>query len=316
MTTNNGEQLVSESVLINVFEMLVKRLDEMQDSICKMNTYIVNEARNKTNDVIEGSIFNYPFEVHNHNFCRTMFAYVYIKLNNKRKDVSLYDIFWSFWENDRISIDKMSGHQQNLRNKIGNFMKETLGIEKYNEIKQGLEHYVSDTDSEEDNEKYLCCSYYGIDTLYDYLPEYILNEFMIRNEHVQNFKSFNHTGYCMSIRYASEYNNLLYVDQLIDDIIVKLKKYGYQPGDFEYIKVVGLDTHMHNLLSFYDMNVPCSEVEKQRQQVEEYVDKLCNCTRERLIDTILEYVTTKNLDIPIFNNIEDFEFIMELLRSI
>lgn len=312
MKTNNREQTVSESVLINVFDMLVKRLDEMQDSISKMNTYIINEARNKTNDVIEGSIFNYPFEVHNHNFFKTMFAYVYIKLNNEKTDVSLYDIFWSLWEKDP---HMMSDNQQNIRNNIVKFMQETLGIEKYNEIKKGLDCYVSESDSEEDTEKFLCCSHYGIDTLYDYLPEYVLNEYIIKNETVKNFKSFNHTGYCISIRYASEYNNLLYVDQLIDDILVKLKKYGYKPNDIEYIKVVGLDTHMNNLLSFYDMNVPCSEVEKQRQKVENYINKLCNCSRERLIDTILECVTSKNLDLPIFNCIEDFEFIMDILRS-
>lgn len=314
MMTNNSEDSVKESVLINVFEMFVKRLDEMQDSINKMNNYLINEARYKTNDIIAGSIFNYPFEIHNFNFDKKMYAYVYIKLNNNPSDVSLYDIWWSIFDNERISIDDWNDKRVSLKKNLDAFMLNHFGKERFDEMKKKLKLYIDDTDVKDEYQNYVTCKHYDIDTLYDYLPEYVINEFVTKQEKTNgNFKSFNHLNYCISINFANE-NKSMFIDELVDDLLVKLGRLGYKPNDFQYIKIVGTDYFMHNLLSFYDMNVPCTNKEKQQSQTKDYIEQLCHCTREKMRAQLVEYAMSKNADLPFFEDMEDFTFIMETLR--
>ena len=113
--------LLSENVLINVFEMLIDRLDNMNVNINKMNNYLINEARFKTNNIISGGIFNYPFEIQNYKFDKKNYAFVTIKLNDNLNHKTLYDIVWSILTNETLT----DYSESKLQNTIINFIKKS-----------------------------------------------------------------------------------------------------------------------------------------------------------------------------------------------
>lgn len=306
------ESCVKESVLINVFEMFIKRLDELQDSVNRMNNYLINEARFKTNDVISGSVFNYPFEIHNYKFDKKMYAYVYIKLLNKEGAVSLYDLWWNIWDPNHVPIIFLTDKDKVQQKELNDFMLFHFGTDKYNKIKEGIQIYLNDKKSEGDEDKFISCLYYDIDTLYEYLPEYVLNAYITINEKIQNFKSFNHLNYCIGINYVND--QAIYIDELIESVLTSLKKFGYKSNDIQCIKVFGLDNNLQKLLSFYDMSMSCNDIKKRRFLVQEYVNNLCYCTRDKIRDSILDFLVSKNTELPFFDDIDEVAYILDILK--
>ncbi len=299
------ETTVKESVLINVFEMFVKRLDDLQDSINRMNNYLINEARFKTNDIISGSIFNYPFEIYNCKFDKKRYAYVYIKLLNKENSMTLYDIIWNIWDtNNQLNLTPSQECQQK---KLQEFMQKHFGEDKYKEIIEGIKLYLTESESDD---KYITCNYHNIDTIYEYLPEYIINLYMTQNENIQEFKSFNHLNYCIGINYVNE--NEIYVDELLKSILDILKKYNYSADNIEYVKVYGIDYNLHKLITFYDSNISTNK--NKRILIAEYVDGLCYCIRDRIRETILDFLISKNTDLPFFEDLDEIAYLLDILR--
>ncbi len=298
-----NESLVKESVLINVFEMFIKRLDELQDSINRMNNYLINEARYKTNDIISGSVFNYPFEIYNYKFDRKKYAYVYIKLTNDM--ISLYDIIWNIWDNNLNDNVNYTNYVKLVQNNLEKFMHIHFGEERYKELVVNISKYLNE---KEQDEKYISCEYNNIDSCYEYLPEYILNQYITTN--ISNFKSFNHQNYCISINYVSE--NDLYVDELVGNVLLNLKQYGYKANNIEYIKVYGLDVNLHNLISCYDMNI-CDK-NKRRDIIRDYLNGLCYCAKDKIRDTILDFLVSNNTDLPFFQDLDEVAYILDLLK--
>lgn len=291
---------VSENVLINVFDMLIERLDVMSDNINKMNTYLINEARYKTNNIISGGIFNYPFEIQNYKFDKKNYAFVTIKLNDNLEHKTLYDIVWSILLNEKLD----EYNEDKLQNTIIDFIKNSLGIDFYNNILQGVKIYM-----DEEKEEYLSCKKYDLDTIYEYLPEFIINEFVTKNEKNQHFKSFNHVSYAINISFIHQ-NKTLYIDELLDIILSNLKQYGYNISDINTIKIVGLDYFMHNLITFYDINELNHELVKPK--VSEYIKQLCPCICEKIRNNIMEHGRECKI-LPIFKNIEIISFLMDIL---
>lgn len=299
---------VSESVLIDVFDMLVKRIDQIQDTITKMNTYLVNEARFKTNNIISGSIFDYPFEIENYKFDKKRYAYVSLHFEPSKEIVTLYDLLWSIWDENYIKVD-LSYKQRKTRENLRQFLSERFDETTFESIEKGMKAYLSD----ERNEHYMSCSTYDIDTLYDHLPEYIINEFITKNEKIPFFKSFNHIDNVLSINFAHPHKTM-FVDELIHQVLKVLHEYGYKDSDIRTIKIVGVDFFLHSLLSYYDMNGDCSNKSEQRRQVAEYIGQLCHCTRDRIRNTLLEH-GNENHNLPFFSSVEDVAFLLDILET-
>lgn len=294
--------VLNENVMINVFDMLIKRIDSLQDSVNKTNSYLLNEARYKTNNIICGSIFNYPFEIHNYKYDKKMYAYIQIKLHHNKNNMSLYDNWWDIWNSEDLS------KSNSMTQKLKIFMVDHFGNKMFNDIEQGIKDYFRLED-----DTFITCKYYGIDSLYDYLPEYILNIFMTNHEKIPGFKSFNHIEDTININFRTPHR-ALYIDELIDYTLARLECYGYKRCDIACMKIVGLDYAMHHLISFYDMNVECVNKEKQENAVKEYIEKLCSCTRDKLRSTVIEHGAERPM-LPIFSNIDNAVFILNVLDS-
>jgi hypothetical protein len=301
MGVNKDITLLNKNVMINVFEMLINRIDNMNDNINKINTYLVNEARFKTNNIIDGCIFNHPFEIQNYNFDKKNYAFITIKLNDKLNHRTLYDIIWSILLNEEITDYR----EAKIQNSMIDFIKNSFGIDLYNKIVDGIKLYI-----DEENEDYLTCKKYDIDTTYEYLPEFIINEFVIKNDQNQYFKSFNHVSYGINISFINQ-NKSIYIDELIDLILLSLKQYGYNALDINNIKIVGLDYFMYNLISFYDINELNHDLIKPK--VIDYIKQLCQCVKDKLRKTIMDHSRECKI-LPIFKNIEIIEFLMDILE--
>jgi hypothetical protein len=300
--------VVSESVLIDVFDMLIKRIDQIQDTITKMNTYLVNEARFKTNNIISGSIFDYPFEIENYKFDKKRYAYISIQFQPDRDVVTLYDLLWSVWDESYIKSE-LTYQQMKIRENLRQFLRELFDESMLEKIETGIKSYLSD----ERNEHYMSCNTYEIETLYDHLPEYIINEFITKKEKISFFKSFNHIDNVLSINFVHPHKTM-FVDELIHQVLKVLHEYGYRDSDIQNVKIVGLDFFLHTLLSYYDMNGECSSKSEQRRQVTEYVSQLCHCTRDRIRNTLLEHGNENHI-LPFFSSIEDVAFLLDVLES-
>jgi hypothetical protein len=296
------ESVLSETVLINVFDMLIDRLDTMNDNISKMSIYLINEARFKTNNTISGGIFNYPFEIHNYKFDKKNYAFVTIKLNNNLNHKTLYDIVWCILTNEKLD----DYNELKVQNSIINFIKSFFGINLYNKMIEGVKLYI-----DEEKEEYLTCKNYKLDTIYEYLPEFIINEFITKNEKIQYFKSFNHVSYAINISFIDQ-TKTLYIDELIDSILLNLKAYGYSASDINSIKIVGIDYFINNLISFYDMNEINYDVVKPK--VIDYIKQLCPYSREKIRTILIKYDRDCQL-LPIFKNIENIKFLIDTLEQ-
>ena len=126
--------VVSDSILIDVFEMLINRIDTMNDTVSKMSDYLVSDARFKTNNIISGKIFNYPFEIQNYKFDKKRFAFVSIKLKDKLSHKTLYDIIWAVLSDEEIIDYRDSKIMEKMKENI----KKEFGLDKYNEFLKGI----------------------------------------------------------------------------------------------------------------------------------------------------------------------------------
>jgi hypothetical protein len=299
--------VVSESTLIDVFDMLIKRLDTVQDTIAKMNAYLMNEARYKTNNIISGSIFDYPFEIHNYKFDKKRHAYIHITLNGNGDRTTLYDILWSIWD-PSYTTGQLTRKQEKIKNNLREFMIALFGENTFESIVTNAQRFLQN----DKEEQYITCKYYNIDTLYDHLPEYILNEFMTKHEKLPGFKSFNHVDDILTVSYAHPHKNL-FVDELLNVIIKHLSDYDYNVSDIQSVQIIGLDFFLQNLLCFYDMVGECGDKAKQQAQAADYINQLCLCTRDRLRNLLLEHGSESPL-LPIFKNMEDVSFLLDMLE--
>lgn len=266
---------VQESVLINVFEMFIKRMDRLSDIITRMETYLIEDARHKSNNAIySGVIFGFPkLEIQNFNFHKH--GYVYMKFQIRQGVNTLY--------NKLLNI--LKGKEDSMCADLQKFIKEK--IPNYD--------YLEDNDKCTDYK----CNDYNIDTLYEYLPEYILNEYITKKLCLNDFVSFNHTEF-ITIHYENK--NELYIDELLKKVFTELEKVGYTANDFVTVNIVGLDKYLHNLIKIYDMHTPSSNVEKQHELMKNYIDSLCLCEKRELSTSILECLTAQNITLPIFND--------------
>jgi hypothetical protein len=303
---------VSESVLINVFDMLVKRIDVMTDLVTKLNSFMINETRGKTDNytIAPNFIFNYPFEIQNVKFDRCMYGYVHMKL--KTDAMSLHDIWWSLWEKD-YNTNGLTQTQLAVREKLYSFVLSHFSAELYAKVCNGLHQY-----KETDDESLLTCQYYGIDTLHDQLSEYVLNEFMTKGEQIKEFKSFNHSDIFININCAYEQNSL-YIDELIQTILSQLSSYGYKPNDFIYVKVVGLDFDMSQLVDVcrFDVSYDSADLKTMRREKAcKYINTLCSCAKRRLRLCMMDLVTNGKDTSILFSNFEDIFFLLDKLGHV
>lgn len=294
---------VSDEVLIDVFEMLIKRIDTMNDTIEKMNDYLVSEARFKTNNIISGKIFNYPFEIQNYNFAKKRHAFISIKLKDKLHHKSLYDITWSLLMNEELSEYTDIKNMELIKDSIIN----TLGEEALIKMQEGINLYVN-----EEREEYLTCKKYNIDTIYEYLPEYLINNFIILgNEKNSYIKSFNHVSYNINICIETVEN--LYIDDVIELILNSLRPYRYNTNDIQEVKIVGMNLITHEFIKNYYMNELNLDLIKEKMK--DYINKKCSCIKEQIKVDIIEYIKSGCQIIPILSNIDMIEFILVLLED-
>lgn len=283
--------VVNDSTLINVFEMLINRIDIMNYTVNKMNNYLVSEARFKTNNIISGEIFNYPFEIQNYKFDKKRFAFVSIKLKEKLSHKTLYDIIWTILSDEEIVNYKDSKIMELMKENI----KKEFGLDKYNEFLEGIKIYLM-----HENEEYLTCKKYNIETIYEYLPEYLINNFVIATQEKPNFNTFNHIGYNMNISFENDEN--IYVDDLINKIMDNIKQYGYIINDINEMKIVGLDSVFYNFVKLYNLNEINHELIKPH--ITKYLDELCPCIKDKIKRSIIEYINDDCQILPILNNKE------------
>jgi hypothetical protein len=283
--------VVSDSILIDVFEMLINRIDTMNDTVSKMSDYLVSDARFKTNNIISGKIFNYPFEIQNYKFDKKRFAFVSIKLKDKLSHKTLYDIIWAVLSDEEIIDYRDSKIMEKMKENI----KKEFGLDKYNEFLKGIKIYLTD-----ENEEYLTCKKYNIDTIYEYLPEYLINKFVVSTQEKPIFNTFNHIGYNMNISFENDEN--IYIDDLINKIMDNMKQYGYTINDINEMKIVGLDSIFYNFIKLYNLNEFNHELIKPH--ITKYLDELCPCIKEKIKASILEYINDGCQILPVLNNKE------------
>jgi len=283
--------VISDSILIDVFDMLINRIDTMNDTVNKMSDYLVSEARFKTNNIISGKIFNYPFEIQNYKFDKKRFAFVSIKLKEKLSHKTLYDIMWAVLSDEELTDYRDSKIMKLMKENI----KKELGDDIYNKFLDGIKIYLKD-----ENEEYLTCKKYDIDTIYEYLPEYLINRFVLATQEQPLFSAFNHIGYNMYISFEN-YENI-YVDDLINKIIDNIKQYEYTMNDISEIKIVGLDYQFYNFIKLYNLNEFNHELIKPHITI--YLDDVCPCIRIKIKDNILQYINDNCQILPILNNKE------------
>jgi len=293
---------VSDEVLIDVFEMLIKRIDTMNDTIEKMNDYLVSEARFKTNNIISGKIFNYPFEIQNYNFSKKRHAFISIKLKDKLHHKSLYDITWSLLMNEELSEYTDTKNMELIKESIIN----TLGEEALIKMQEGIKIYLN-----EDKEEYLTCKKYNIDTIYEYLPEYLINNFIILRNENSYIKSFNHVSYNINI--STETVENLYIDDVIELILNSLQPYSYNANDIQEVKIVGMNSITHEFIKNYYMNELNLDLIKEKMK--DYINKKCYCIKEQIKVHIIEYIKSGCQIIPILSNIDMIKFILALLED-
>lgn len=292
---------VSESTLITVFEMMIKRIDEMQDSINKMNTYLITDARYKTNNVLSGKIFNYPFEIHNFNLDKKQYAYIYIKFDSKT--MNLYSLWWSIFDKS-YDITILNHTQERIRSILEELTIKYIGEEN----RKNILKYI---DNNEDNIKYITCTEYNIDTIYNNLPEFIINEYITKINKNKFFKSTYHQDYTLSINFISEAN--LFIDEIIQTVLNYTDQYGYKHSDIEYIKIVGIDCYIHDLLEFYNSRPENKIVQKNKLQ--EYITNLTENEKKRLKNLLLTYSNYCPIILPFFENVNDTVFLLDLLDA-
>lgn len=292
---------VQESTLITVFEMMIKRIDDLQDSINKMNTYLITDARYKTNNVLSGQIFNYPFEIHNFNLDKKQYAYIYIKFSNKT--MNLYNLWWSIFDKS-YDITNINHIQEQIRTILEELTIKCIG-------EKNRENILKYIENNEDNIKYITCSHYEIDTLFNNLPEFIINEYITKINNNKSFKSTYHQDYSASINFMSETD--LFIDEIIRKVLEYTDKYGYKHTDIEYIKIVGIDYYIHDLLEFYNSRPENKIIQKNKLQ--EYIKNLTENEKKRLKNLLLTYSNYCPIILPFFENVNDTLFLLDLLDA-
>jgi len=300
-----NDMSVREDVLIDVFEMLVKRLDSMNEVITKLNSFMLTETRRKVNNdtIPPGSIFNYPFEIQNFRFDKRMYGYVSLKLNMDSDTITLLDLWWNLWDAD-YSQKPRTVVQFNALDKLRSFVIGHLSPDTYKKIEAGMERY-----KECEDDACLTCTYYGIESVYDQLSTHMLNEFITKNEGVKEFVAFDHSDICLNIHFVNE-GKSLYIDEMLQTILVRLSPYGYKPNDFVYVKVVGLDFDMSQFISHtrFDVTIEdCNEEYRQRRikKANVYIQSLCNCAKRRLRRTLMDLVSPENDTLHLLHSFDD-----------
>lgn len=292
---------VPESTLITVFEMMINRIDELQDSVNKMNTYLITDARYKTNNVLSGKIFNYPFEIHNFNLDKKQYAYIHIKFNNNV--MNLYNLWWSIFDNS-YDISNLNIMQEKIRIILEELTIKYIGEKNRANIKK----YIDDN---EDNIAYITCSYYDIDTLFNNLPEFIINEYITKINNNKFFKSTYHQDYSMSINFISDID--LFIDEIIKKVLEYTDQYGHKHNDIEYIKIVGIDYHVHELLELYNARPENKIIQKNKLQ--EYIKNLTENEKRKLKNLLLTYSNYCPIVLPFYENVNDTVFLLDLLDA-
>lgn len=291
--------MISESTLINVFEMVVQRLNALEISIENINKTLLYDARYKTNDIFHGEIFNYPFQIENYKLAKKKYAYVYIKLTERGDFNSLYDILMSIFDFTFIDLKTLTNKQKQTREQLKVFLQKH-----YSKV---LKTLVSISVL---NDKHLTTLYHKIDSLHTNLLEHILNHFV----NIDTFGTFNHVDNAISILFSSR-SESLYVDQIIDSILTELTtRFDYKAQDIENIKIVGLSSKdLYDLVKIYDINSGCCDIDKQRAKVIDYIGKLSDTKRLELRKTLIEQGKERPI-LPIFADKKETNFICDSLE--
>jgi hypothetical protein len=294
--------MISESTLINVFEMVVQRLNAVENSLDNLNKFLIHEARYKTNNILHGGIFNYPFEIENYKFDKKQYAYIHIKLDERGDFHSLYDILMSIFDFTFLNLKSLSRKQIQLREKLKQFLKKH-----YQEVLNTLVSCSVITD------KKITTSFHSINnTLYTNILELILNHFVTSELKLEGFKTFNHIDGTLSIIF-SENHKALYIDQLLNKVIENLSILDYTPNDITHIKVVGLTKELKKIVQIYDINSGCCDIDKQRSQLIDKIAKMSESTRLELRKLIIEHMKERPI-LPIFNDKKETSFLCDSLE--
>ena len=290
--------MISESTLINVFDMFVERLNNIETSIEHINKTLIYDARYKTNHVLHGSIFNYPFEIENYRLDKKKYAYVHIKFSERGDFTSLYDILMSIFDFTFINLKMLSEKQVKLRENLKKFLQK--------HYPRVLKTLVSISVL---NDKHLTTLYHKIESLHTNLLEHILAHFV----EIDTFDTFNHVDNALSIMFSSQ-SESLYVDQLIDTVLFKLaENFDYKAQDILKIRIVGLTKDLFEIAKIYDINSGCSDVDKQRSKVIDQIAKIPDNKRLELRKNILEQAKEKPI-LPIFTEKKETIFLCDSLE--
>ena len=294
--------MISESTLINVFEMVVQRLNTIENSLDNLNKFLIHEARYKTNNILHGGIFNYPFEIENYKFDKKQYAYIHIKLDERGDFHSLYDILMSIFDFTFLNLKSLTRKQIQLREKLKLFLKKN-----YEQVLNSLVSCSVLT------EKKLSTSHHAINnTLYTNVLELVLNDFIINELKLPGFKSFNHIDGILTILFAENHKSL-YVDELLEKIMNNLSILDYTPDNITHVKVVGLTRELQKIIKIYDINSGCCDIDKQRSQVIEKIAKISDLKRVDLRKLIIEHMKERPI-LPIFKEKKETSFLCDLLE--
>jgi hypothetical protein len=290
--------MISESTLTNVFEMFVQRLNTIETSIETINKLMIYDARYKTNHIIHGCVFNYPFEIENYKLDKKKYAYINIRLTERGDFNSLYDILMSIFDCTFINLKALTEKQAKLREHLKKFI--------FQHYPQVLKTLVSISAL---NDKHLTPSFHKITSLYSNILEHILAHYV----KINTFDTFNHVQDSLSIMFSSQAEPL-YVDQIIDQVLSKLaSEFDYKMHDILDIKIVGLSKELFDITKFYDINSGCADIDKQRAQIIEHIAKIPTGKRIEIRKNIIEHAKERQI-LPIFANKKEMSFLCDSLE--
>lgn len=292
------DSVIKESTVIQFIDVLIKRFNDFESKLDTVLVYTQNDARYKTEHEIDGSIFGFPFKIKNNGFDKKSLAHVQIGF--KKENNNMYKIFLSNWQ----VIEDMPSKYKQIADKLKDITITLMGdyYEKFCEnVKNGTDHAL-DISTYNTN----------INTdQYDMISEFVINKYMT-NELLTRISNYNQASLVANMFYSDVED--IFVDELIKGLLEKLAPYGISASEIEYVQVTGISTTMKKLLVHFNKLGGCFDNDQRRDEVAEMLAQLCSCARNSLKMELIYHIRHKR-SLPIFQEDEELDFVMDLLRD-